>query len=129
MLRCVALVRNDASEERVASIKGVTRIGEVGKSLVTVFLRSVLRLLVTANVVPASPILVTLMTEAMLSSETYILTAATRRAIPEDGILHSHRRENLKPYTVLTDWALQRRGNVSCEVRTGVLCSRRRHSS
>jgi hypothetical protein len=26
--------------------------------------------------------------------------------IPEDGILHSHRRENLKSYTVLTGWAL-----------------------
>jgi hypothetical protein len=27
-----------------------------------------------------------------------ILTRATRRNILEDGILHSHRRENLKPY-------------------------------
>jgi hypothetical protein len=26
--------------------------------------------------------------------------------IPEDGILHSHRRGNLKPYIALTDWAL-----------------------
>jgi hypothetical protein len=33
--------------------------------------------------------------------------------IPEDNILHSHRRENLKSYTELTDWALQRRSNVS----------------
>jgi hypothetical protein len=32
--------------------------------------------------------------------------------IPEDGILHSHRRENLKFYIALTGWALQRGGNV-----------------
>jgi hypothetical protein len=26
--------------------------------------------------------------------------------IPEDGIFHSHRRENLKPYKALTGWTL-----------------------
>jgi hypothetical protein len=64
MLRRVALVRTDVSEE----------------------LSSV-----------AASVVVTLM-EALSSSETSVLTRVTRRNIPEDAILHSHRRENLKSY-------------------------------
>jgi hypothetical protein len=64
MLRRVALVRTDVSEE----------------------------------LVPSSPILVTLMKEALSSSETSVLTRSARRDIPKDGILHIHRRENLSSY-------------------------------
>jgi hypothetical protein len=53
------------------------------------------------------------MIEALNSSETSVLTRATRRNIPEDGILHSHRRENLKSYIALTAWSPKRRRIVS----------------
>jgi hypothetical protein len=65
MLCRVALVRTDVSEER-----------------------SVRRLLVTADVVPSLPIIVTMMMEAPRSYETSVLTRVTRRNIPEDGILY-----------------------------------------
>jgi hypothetical protein len=70
MLRRVALVRTDVSEELSAAFIGMTRIGELGTTLM----------------------------EALSSSETSVLTRATRRIIPEDAILHSHHRENLKSY-------------------------------
>jgi hypothetical protein len=60
MLCRVALVRTDVSEERNASFIRATRIGELGT---------------------------TLMKEALSSSETSVLTIATRRNIPEDAIL------------------------------------------
>jgi hypothetical protein len=64
------------------------------------------RLLVTASVVPSSSILVTLIKEALSSSETLVLTRATRCNIPEDAILHSQSREDLNSYVALTGWTL-----------------------
>jgi hypothetical protein len=74
MLCCVALVRTDVSSQRAS--------------------------VASYSYVPISPILVTLMMEALSSSETSVLTRATGRNIPEDTIFHSHCCENLKFYKV-----------------------------
>jgi hypothetical protein len=87
MLRRVALLRTDVSDVLCAPIVRMTRIG--------------------------SPILVILTMEALSSSETSVLTRATRLNIPEDAILHSNRHENLKSYIALTGWTLSWRRNAS----------------
>jgi hypothetical protein len=68
-LRRVAPVRFDVSEERIASIIRVTRIGELRTTLAINSDRSTLR-------------------RNIISSEILVLTRATRRHNQEDGILH-----------------------------------------
>jgi hypothetical protein len=69
MIRRVARVRTDVSEERSASFIGAKRIDELATKLT-----------VTSN--------------------------RRTRNIPEDGILRTQRRENLKSYIALTGWTL-----------------------
>jgi hypothetical protein len=69
-------------------------------------------LLFTANVVSSSLRLSTLMMEAIRSSETSVLKRATRRNIPEDGILHSRRSKKSQILYGINWQDLWRRINV-----------------
>jgi hypothetical protein len=73
MWRHADLVWNDVSEERFASIFSLLPPSHAGFS--------------------------TLKMEAICYSETSFYTRSERRYIPDDGILHSRRCENLKSYT------------------------------
>jgi hypothetical protein len=94
MLGRVALVRTDVTEELSASIIRMTRLRELGTTLAL------------NSVVPSSPILVTMIKEALRSSETSILIRSTLLNIPEDTILYSHRREKLKSYKNFLFWKI-----------------------
>jgi hypothetical protein len=92
----VPLVRTDVSEERIASIIRDKRVRELG----------ILAVISNYNIIPTSLILFPLMIDGIHFSETSVLTRATRRHMPEDSILPSHRCENLKYYIELIGWAL-----------------------
>jgi hypothetical protein len=74
MLRRVALVRTDVSEEHSASVIRVTRIGELGTTVAATRNRRTLRS--SCHLYEGGG----------GSSETSLLTRATRRNIPEDAI-------------------------------------------
>jgi hypothetical protein len=103
ILHRTAVVITDVSEERIATIIRVTRIGDLGTTLAVTGNRNPLgrntsclgQLLFTANV-SRSRILVTLMMELIYSYEASVLTRATWRDISEDSILHSHSRGRLR---------------------------------
>jgi hypothetical protein len=90
MLRHVALVRADISEECIASIIRVTRMGKLGMSASSHSISSQNALLLVTADVTSSPILVIFMMELIHSSETSVLTRATWHNVPEDGILYTY---------------------------------------
>jgi hypothetical protein len=69
-------------------------------------LRRVALVRTDVSVVLRASFIVKIMKEVIRSSETSVLTRATRCIIPEDDILHSHFRENFKSYIALTAWTL-----------------------
>jgi hypothetical protein len=91
----LALVRTDVSEERIAPIIRVTRIGDVGTNFSSISSQSA-SLVVTLNVTPSSPFPVTLMMEATRSSETSVLTKDRLKMLLRSRAVH---RTNLKRRT------------------------------
>jgi hypothetical protein len=66
----------------------------------------------------------TLKMEATRSSETSVHIKPTRLHIPEDDILHSHRRGNLKSYNFSQDYnTLENNDQLKLHVPTTDFCS------
>jgi hypothetical protein len=89
MLRRATLIRTDVSEEHIASIIRISRIGELATTLTETSNRRTLR-----------------------RNTMTVHARTTRRNIPKDDILRSHRHENLKSYIALTSVALYQKRNV-----------------
>jgi hypothetical protein len=64
--------------------------------------------------------------DAMRSSETSIVTKATRDHISEEGIFHSHGRENLKSHMINGDHSTQQQAVISAQLSITYTLSRQR---
>jgi hypothetical protein len=94
-------------EERGLGYVGtVEQVSDCPSKFNSAFLRRVLQLIVTANIVSFSLVISSLKMGMTCSPETSVLTRPTRRLVPEHGILCSLRPKNLRSYIALTGWAL-----------------------
>jgi hypothetical protein len=112
VLRRVAIVRTDVSGERSAFIIKVIRIGQLGTTLTVDSNQRTMRrniMLVIANFVPSSPILVILMMEGLRFSKTSVLTGTKSQGllffhmflyVRHSYVDNIHSREELSFYAV-----------------------------
>jgi hypothetical protein len=104
--RRVAVVRTDFSEERIPFIIRMTRISKLGKTL-----SSVLQLLVIASVGTSSPILVTLMMEAIHFYNSHTVPHPRRRHSSESEMFSGSVRQMYCFGVCQLQCAIHRSGN------------------